>query len=168
MCQCAFRDVCRLLIGVVVAALIMHVWFVVGIVAPVTVAGSSMAPTLADSQRMLVDRTAFAFREPRRWEVAVFRSPDDAAQLCVKRVVGLPGESIAIRNGEISIDGRKVPNRLETSYDLRYGDRVECTLGRHEYFVLGDNPQLSDDSRSWRTGPGVDATHLVGKPLGVR
>jgi signal peptidase I len=168
MRQSALRDICRLLIGVFLAALVIHAWFFLGITIPLTVNGSSMVPTLADSQRMIVDRTAFTFRKPRRWEVVVFRSPEDAKQLCVKRVIGLPRELIAIRNGVIWIDGRKVPNPLETSYDLRYGDRVECKLGLNDYFVVGDNPQISDDSRSWRTGPGVDATHLVGKPLGIR
>ena len=126
----------------------------------------------APGQRLLVDRTAFAFRRPRRWEVVVFRSPEDTGQLCVKRVIGLPGETVALENGQLRINGRRVSAPGGLHYHLRYGDRQElregCRLGPADYFVLGDNSEISDDSRSWRSGPALDAKLLVGKPLGVR
>jgi len=164
--------VCQFLVGVIVAALVIHVWFIMGLVAPVIIEGSSMSPTLNESQRTLVDRTAFSFRQPRRWEIVVFRSPEDAAQLCVKRVAGLPRETVSLVGGNVLIDGQRIANPRGVSYEIRYGDNSKLQtgwrLGPHEYFVLGDNGAISDDSRNWLSGPGVDAKLLVGRPLGVR
>ena len=204
---------CRFAVGVGVLALVAHTWFLMGLVVPVTVAGSSMAPTLSGPRRLvrcaacqqefavgldqldrhqvaacpecgawsrpsdagilrgdrlLVDRTAYTLRGPRRWEVVVFRSPNDG-QLCVKRVAGLPGETVSFAGGELRINGRPAPNPLGTTYEVRSGDRLNrWHLNRREYFVLGDNGAISDDSRSWLSGPGVDTELLVGRPLGVR
>jgi signal peptidase I len=168
MRQSALRDVCRLGIGVLVCCFLMHTWLVMGLVVPVTVSGSSMEPTLVDQKRLLVDRTAFTFRLPRRWEVVVFHSPEDAKTLCVKRVVGLPGETVAIRDGDVWINGQCIANPHGTQYELRFGDRDRWQLGPTEFSVLGDNTEISDDSRSWIAGPGVDAKLLVGKPAGIR
>jgi signal peptidase I len=208
---------CRFAVGVGLVALVAHSWFLMGLVVPVTVAGSSMAPTLSGPRRLfrcaacqqefavgleqldgdevaacpgcgawsrpsdagvhrgdrlLVDRTAYTFHGPRRWEVIVFRSPEDGGQLCVKRVAGLPGEIVSIAGGELKINGKPVPNPRGITYEVRAGDRLDSHdgwhLNRHEYFVLGDNAAISDDSRSWASGPGVDAKQLVGRPLGVR
>jgi signal peptidase I len=210
------RSLCQFLVGLFAAALVMHTWLAMGLVAPVAVSGSSMAPTLrgphrtfycdpcrgefavgldqlnddtasdcprcgsrstqpvADRRgdRLVVDRTAFAFRAPRRWEVVVFRSPEDATELCVKRIVGLPGETVALVDGEVWINGQMVGNPHGMQYVIRYGDHPEqgtdhWRLGRNEYFVLGDNEAISDDSRNWAAGPGLDAELLVGKPFGV-
>jgi signal peptidase I len=208
--------ICRLAVGVALVALIAHTWFVMGLVVPVTVAGSSMAPTLSgprecyrcdacgrefaigidqlasvsavcpdcdawsnirllgtrNGDRLLVDRTAFVARPPRRWEIAVFRAPSEDGPLCVKRVVGLPGETVAIRDGAIYVDGQRIAAPVRNSFAPRYEDnprlREGCQLGPTEYFVLGDNSAVSDDSRSWPGGPGLDAKLLVGRPIGVR
>ena len=203
----------QLAVGVYVTTLVMHTWLLMGLVAPVTVAGSSMAPTLdgprrvfhcdtcrsdflvgidqlVDAEqalcprcglaarkasssdvrpdRLLIDRTAFALRAPRRWEVVVFRSPIDASELFVKRILGLPSETVALWPGGVEIDGNAVPLPPATQWKLRPGDRRDYRLGPTEYFVVGDNGEVSDDSRSWLTGAGLDAMLIVGKPLGVR
>jgi signal peptidase I len=214
MNQSSIRTICQWIVGVFVAAAIAHTWLAMGLVVPVTVAGSSMAPTLQGPRRMfrcdacqfefpvaldqlidddravcprcgqssarrcdhpdlrgdrlLVDRTAFVLRQPRRWEVVVFRAPEDANQLFVKRIVGLPGETVAIRNGEVWINCERISLPNGVTYPMRFGDRDECRLNPTEYFVVGDNGAVSDDSRNWLSGPGVDAKLLVGKPLGVR
>jgi signal peptidase I len=168
MRQSAFRDVCRVAVGVFVCSLVTHTWLVMGLVVPVAVSGSSMEPTLADQKRLLVDRTAFSLCQPQRWEVIVFRSPEDSSQLCVKRVVGLPGETVAIRDGDVWINGGSIANPGGIKYKLRFGDHNQWKLGPAEYGVLGDNTDISDDSRSWIAGPGVDAKLLVGKPIGIR
>lgn len=211
-----FPAICRLVVGVLLVALVMHTWFVMGLVAPVTVAGSSMAPTLsgprqcyrceacrrefavgidqlasvdavcpecgnwsdlvdlgvAAGKRILVDRTAFVLRSPRRWEIAVFRSPVDANELCVKRIVGLPGEVVAINGDGVQINGQRVDPPKALHYQLRAGDEEQLgagwRLGPGEYLALGDNAAISDDSRSWPTGPGLDENLLIGRPIGVR
>src|SRR3972149_6672523 len=196
MSQSSLSAACRFAVGVCLAALVAHTWLVMGLIVPVTVAGSSMAPTLSgphrvyrcdachdafsieldqaspemvaicprcgklsaetvsgdlQGDRLLVDRTAFAFRAPRRWEVVVFRSPEDAGKLCVKRVVGLPGETVALDGSDVLIDGRRVAGPGNFDYETRYGDNRELRtgwrLGPGEYFVLGDNAEVSDDSR---------------------
>jgi signal peptidase I len=217
----SLQSVVRLGVGVGIVAILCHTWFLLGLVVPVTVAGSSMAPALegphatyrcatcqevfslgldlgapelaaacpkcgrlverAESvdvtgDRLLVDRTAFLLRRPRRWEVVVFRSPVEGASLVVKRVVGLPGEMVAIVGGDLLVDGVRIepPGDLPCPlrFGLRYGDhdklRDGWRLGPNEYFVLGDNAEISDDSRNWATGPCLDAKLLVGRPLGVR
>ena len=216
MSKSSFHAACRLAVGVLLLALVTHTWLVMGLVVPVTVAGSSMAPTLHGSQRvfrcdqcqlefavdvepnlgepialcphcgrtstrsvadlhgdrLLVDRMAFTLGVPRRWEVVVFRSPQNAGQLCVKRLAGLPGETVTIVDGDVLINGARAPNPCGVQYVIRYGDtangREGWRLGPDEYYVLGDNADISDDSRSWVAGPGVDAKLLIGRPLGVR
>jgi signal peptidase I len=183
MNQTPFREAFRLLVGVLVAALVTHTWLLMGLIVPVMVAGSSMAPTLQDTHRLLIDRTAFAFRQPQRWEVVVFRSPEDARQLCVKRIVGLPGETVSMVHGKVLINGQLIGDPRDTDYEIRYGDYPQkiapadggnlavhegWQLGPSEFFVLGDNAAISDDSRSWWAGPGLDAKLLVGRPLGIR
>src|SRR5262245_61261913 len=95
------RSACHLLIAVSVAGLVLHTWFVMGLIVPVVIHGSSMSPTLGnenhdDYERVFVDRTAFLFRSPHRWEVVVFRCPNSADEFCVKRIIGLPGETVAL------------------------------------------------------------------------
>jgi signal peptidase I len=104
--------------------------------------------------------------------VVVFRSPDDARQLCVKRIVGLPDETVALVDGNVMVNGKIVRHPCAIRYDIRYGDRPQLQqglrLGPTQYFVVGDNAVVSDDSRNWFAGPGVDAKLLIGRPLGVR
>lgn len=120
--------------------------------------------------RMLVDRTAFARRAPRRWEVVALRLPHSPSKVAVKRIVGLPLETVEIRNGEIWIDGRHEPKPKVVqgvAYEPPAGfyGRSQWKLGPGEYFVAGDLPAISDDSRSWSQGPGVEAQLIVGKPF---
>jgi signal peptidase I len=172
MHRSSLRAAAELAIGVGVVALMLHTWFVMGFVVPVAVLGKSMEPTLNEPQRLLIDRTAFAWREPRRWEIVVFRSPQSAGELCVKRVVGLPGETVTIVDGRVRIDGEPVEMPSGLRFDRRYDDTADpqtgWRIGPYEYFVLGDNGAISDDSRNWRPRPGVDAKLLLGRPLGVR
>lgn len=172
MSRTSIRTICELAIGVTLLVVVLHTWFLMGLVVPVTVAGQSMEPTLVEPQRLVVDRTAFALREPRRWEVVVFRSPQEADQFCVKRVVGLPGERVGIEGGRITINGRKIDMPPGLKFEPRYGDTADpqtgWQLGPYEYFVLGDNAAISDDSRDWPVGPGLDARLLLGRPLHVR
>jgi len=212
----AVSAICRFAVGVTLFAVVAHTWFVMGLCVPVTVAGSSMAPTLEGpracyrcgacqrefaigvdrlasvdpvcpdcgnwsdvvglgavrGQRILVDRTAFLLRPPRRWEVAVFRSPLEGDELVVKRIVGLPGEVVAMVDDRLLIGGQSLAGRPGNRWQLRPGDeprlREGWQLGPTEYFVLGDHGAISDDSRSWATGPGIDAKLLIGRPIGVR
>jgi signal peptidase I len=171
-------------IGLAIAAVVSHTWLLMGLFVPVTVSGSSMEPTLRPGQRLVVDRSAFTIRLPRRWEVVVFRCPNRADELCVKRIVGLPGESVALIDGEVFVNGLRVLKRVDDNWtslhdgnppgpDANPGGGVSrrpqsWQLGSDEYFVLGDNAAVSNDSRSWVPNQGLNAKLLMGKPLGVR
>ncbi|MEX2315611.1 MAG: signal peptidase I [Pirellulales bacterium] len=167
------RTACRYAVGLFIAAMIMQTWLVMGLIVPVVVSGSSMAPTLQPGSRLIVDRAAFVVRRPQRWDVVVFRCPDRADEFCVKRVVGLPGDSVELIAGELFVNGQRVVkqvSRLPFPADLAGEAPAPRTwrLGPAEYFVVGDNAAISDDSRSWVPNGALDAKLLIGKPFGVR
>ncbi|MCE9606997.1 MAG: signal peptidase I [Planctomycetia bacterium] len=124
--------------------------------------------------RLLVDRRAFLIRAPRRWEIVAFRLPHEAHLVGVKRVVGLPGETIELRDGKFTADGIALVPPAESLAEApdytpprSYRGPLRWQLGPDEYFVVGDNAELSDDSRLWPEGPGVAAQLIVGKPFAV-
>jgi signal peptidase I len=125
------------------------------IVQPFIVRGASMEPNFEDHDYLIVDEISYYFRAPLRGESIVFRFPRDPHQFFIKRIVGLPGEKVEIRNGEIYILNKEFPNgfRLDESYLVPLGrlTRPDFTiiLGADEYFVLGDNRDFSSDSRVW-------------------
>jgi signal peptidase I len=136
------------------------------IVQPFRVPTESMEPTLLCARptegctarfndRVLVAKIVFRFRNPHRREIAVFHAPPAAKQLCseggtfLKRVIGLPGETVSERNGFVYVDGRKL---AEPYIDLHDRDSVTKRwpqLGPKQYFVMGDNRIASCDSRTW-------------------
>lgn len=125
------------------------------IVQPFIVRGASMEPAFDDREYLIVDELSYFLREPKRGEVIVFRYPRDPRQFFIKRIVGLPGEEIEIKNGRIKIHNTSYPDGfiLEEAY-LEPPDRTTnpdfiTTLGGGDYFVLGDNRDFSSDSRVW-------------------
>lgn len=139
----------------------------------------SMTPTLVPGDRFLVDRTL----TPRRWDVAVFRTPVDERVVFAKRVVGLPGETVEIIDGVVhinggpmepppSIDGLRYSSPPSHRGPLNAGENYPVTLGMDEYFVLGDNAAASEDSRHWPALPGysrgaVPRGHVIGTARAV-
>jgi len=131
---------------------------------PFIVKGESMSPNFESGDYLIVNEISYRFASPQRGDVVVFKYPKDESQRFIKRVIGLPGESVVVENGSISvtkIDGQKVV--LSESYlpsDLKtYGDTT-ITLKDGEYFVLGDNRTYSYDSRSWGVVP---VKNIIGK-----
>lgn len=118
----------------------------------VTVVGLSMAPTLSDSQRYLLNRWIFYLRNPQRSEVVVIRDPVEHS-FAVKRVIGVAGDSIFLTNGNVYVNGRKLnepylaPGMPTFTY-TRFKEQL-FTCGKNEYFVLGDNRKNSLDSRTY-------------------
>jgi signal peptidase I len=117
---------------------------------------------------VLCDRTAFWRHAPRRGQIIAFRFPGEASKIAVKRIVGLPGETIGLVKGRFVIDGRPLetaPFDRDYSPPYWYRGPTQWQLSADEYFVAGDNPQLSDDSRTWSAGAGVAAQLFVGQPV---
>lgn len=126
---------------------------------PFRVAGRSMVPTLQDGSVVLVDRTAFLWRAPRRGDLVVFRSPEWG--LAVKRVVALPGDRVEFSDGEVSVNGRPF---MASASPHEHGRRWVVLVPPGTFFCIGDNLPESLDSR--RTGP-VPAGLLVGRVVAV-
>ncbi|MBI3420679.1 MAG: signal peptidase I, partial [Candidatus Sungbacteria bacterium] len=136
------------------------------LVQPFFVRGASMEPTFDDGQYLVIDQLSYRFREPQRGEVIVFRYPNQPSQFFIKRIIGLPGETVHIENGQVLIQNSHHPDGVilnEVPYlpaDIRTGGQETVTLAEHEYFVLGDNRPSSSDSRSW--GP-LPAGGIIGR-----
>ncbi|MBU2101608.1 signal peptidase I [Patescibacteria group bacterium] len=115
---------------------------------PFRVEGSSMEPNFSGGDYLVVDEISYRFRNPARGEVIVLHNPAKNTEFFIKRIVGLPGEELIIRNGEVSIDGKL----LKEDYlppDIGLKGDYYFTLDEGEYFVMGDNRLQSFDSRSW-------------------
>lgn len=126
---------------------------------PFIVRGGSMHPTFETNEYLIIDELSYFFREPKRGEVVVFRYPFDPRQYFIKRIVGLPGERILVKNGSISIavssEGSE-KRTLEESYlveGIHTDGDLSLTLGSGDYFVLGDNRSQSSDGRIWGALP---------------
>ncbi len=131
------------------------------IVQPFFVKGASMESTFDDGDYVLIDELAFRFRQPERGEVIVFRAPKDQSQFYIKRIIGLPGEIVQIKDNKVMIfkDFKNFNDKKSKSFVLdesKYLDRGVQTAGdlkinidSNEYFVLGDNREHSSDSRIW-------------------
>ncbi len=130
---------------------------------PFIVSGASMDPTFASGQYLIVDELSYRFQAPERGQVIIFHYPKDTTQFFIKRIIGLPGETVQIQNGSIYITevGGKTLT-LNEPYVKNVGNGSDMTrkLGADEYFVMGDNRPESSDSRTWGTLPTKD---IVGR-----
>lgn len=138
------------------------------VVQPFLVSGSSMAPNFSDGDYLLVDELTYRLRAPERGEVVVFRYPRDESVYFIKRIIGLPGEKVQIRNNKVTIFNSSYKEGL--SLDERYSyfskncpTPTEGTFSvpKDAYFVLGDNRYCSFDSRNWGVLPQKDVVGLV-------
>jgi len=131
---------------------------------PFLVKGQSMEPNFENGDYLIVDEISYRFRGPQRGEIIVFKSPQDPSQRFIKRIIGLPGETVEIKDGKVKISKNNstqildeknyLPSSIYTSGDIR------VVLGEDEYFVLGDNRDFSFDSR--RFGP-LPEKKIVGR-----
>jgi signal peptidase I len=169
------RTVVEWVVTLGVAALFVLV-FEVEIAQPFRVPTSSMEPTLhcahpgigctgSLNDRVLVAKIVYRFRDPKRFEIAVFHAPARARKLCseggtyLKRVIGLPGEQVSERAGFFYVNGKKLKEPYLSFYTRDSVTKTWPRLGLKEYFVMGDNRIGSCDSRTWG---GVQRSAFVG------
>ena len=166
------------LVGAVAIVLALKAW----VVNPYRIPSSSMEPTLhcaraqgdngceaGTSDRVLANRVAFHYREPRRGEIVVFKVPRKASVQCgvgdgetfVKRLMGLPGDRITLRDGRLLVNGRRVN---EPYARLEEAETDSWTVPDGQYFMMGDNRANSCDSRAWGA---VDRDALVGPVFAI-
>lgn len=134
------------------------------ILQPYIVDGDSMEPNFHNKEIMLVDKITYRLREPQRGETIIFQAPKDPNSDYIKRVIGLPGDTVVITKGKIFINGTLIsetylPAGLQTNNESST-DVFRQTMGPEEYFVLGDNRGNSSDSREWGILPKIN---IVGK-----
>lgn len=148
-----------------VAAVILLAYFVMKYSLEKTnVVDASMEPTLSMKDELLIDTLTYRIRKPKRFEVIVFRQGDEEHNFYnVKRVIGLPGERVQIREGVVYINGSPLTEKTNVDAMLLPGlANYEITLGEDEYFVLGDARNNSEDSR-YATVGNVKRDEIVGK-----
>jgi signal peptidase I len=131
---------------------------------PFIVSGSSMLPTFENGEYLIINEFSYHFREPARGEVIIFRYPQDTSKFFIKRIIGLPGERLVIKNSEINIYNKDYPGGMTISesylpQNIKMAD-MQLDLSDKEYFVLGDNRPASSDSRFW--GP-LNEKFVIGK-----
>jgi signal peptidase I len=132
---------------------------------PFIVSGASMEPTFQHGQYLIVDELSYRFQEPSRGDVIIFKYPKNPKEFFIKRIIGLPEESVSISGNTITIthqDGTEMV--LEEPYVVNRGNGSTdiYELQGDEYFVMGDNRPESSDSRVW--GP-LPRDHIIGRAL---
>ena len=156
----------RSLIIYTVVALALAFFIRFFIAAPYVVSGASMVPTFFDYHYLIVDRVTYGFEPPQRGDVIVLDLPQDTSRALIKRVIGLPGETVQLTGNSVTIINAQHPKGfvLDEKYldpnNLGGPTDIKVTLGGDQYFVLGDNRKVSADSRSWGILPKKD---IVGR-----
>jgi len=166
--------------GIVVVAVLVALAVQSWLVKPYRIPSESMLDTLRPGDRVLVNRVVYHLRDPHRGDVIVFRYPEDPQVVFIKRVVGVPGDVLEVRDDHLYVNGKKTAE----PYVHRTGGRIDPTIAQAaiagstlhdpwslatpfrvrggQYFVMGDNRTDSDDSRDWGTVP---RTAIVGEGL---
>lgn len=128
-----------------------------------SVSGHSMEATLHDGDNLIVDKISYRFRDPKRYEIVVFPYKHAEKTYYIKRIIGLPGETVQIVDGYVYIDGEKLDEHygLEVMKNPGIAENP-IQLGEDEYFVLGDNRNRSSDSREESVGV-INGKDLLGR-----
>lgn len=133
---------------------------------PFIVSGASMEPNFHSGEYLIVDQVTYYMNQPMRGEVVVFKYPRDPSKYFIKRVIGLPGDTITIDKGVVTISNKENPDgfTLEEPYaePLPLSPKFTESLGEREYFVMGDNRDESSDSRSWGA---LQEERIIGRAL---
>jgi len=131
---------------------------------PFLVKGQSMQPNFENGDYLIIDEISYHFTAPKRGDVIVFKYPNNPSQRYIKRIIGLPGETIDINNGKVIItDLSGNTKTLDEAYlplGLETPGNIKTTMGANELFVMGDNRLASSDSRSWGK---LDEKFIIGK-----
>jgi signal peptidase I len=152
-------------IKIVVISLLIVIPIRYFVVQPFFVKGQSMEPNFDDGQYLIIDEISYRLESPARGEVVIFRYPNNPSEYYIKRIIGLPGETVEIIGGGIIVYNKENQNGfvLKEPYLLdgeKTNGAMKVELGVGEYFVLGDNRAASSDSRRW--GP-LEENLIIGR-----
>ena len=139
-------DYAKIIIAVFVIAFLLGHFVYINARVP----SGSMEETIMTGDRVFGNRLAYIKDDPERFDIVIFKYPDDESRLFIKRVIGLPGEVVEIKDGKVYIDGSPTP--LDDSFipEKMVGSYGPYTVPENCYFMLGDNRNDSKDSRSWK------------------
>ncbi len=120
---------------------------------PHKIKGSSMEPNFHDGEYLLTDKISYRLHTPERGDVIVFKAPPDYVDEFIKRIIGIPGDTVSVKNSKVFVNGREIPEAYIPAeyhtYAGRFADEgAVLTVPADEYFVLGDNREHSLDSRN--------------------
>ncbi len=125
---------------------------------------TSMEPSFHEGQRLLVNKVTYHFGSPQRGDVIIFHSPTNPSEAYIKRVIGLPGERVEIKQGDVYINGKLLQ---EPDYIPKtYANSANTLVPPDRYFVLGDNRNHSNDSPDWvaiTEGGAIPEEDIIGK-----
>lgn len=143
-----WRELLRFAIIALAIATVIRIF----IAEPFVVSGASMVPTFTNGDYLIVDKLSYKFNDPKRDDVIVFRYPNDTTKFFIKRIIGLPNETIDIQGSEVTITNQSHPDGFKIDQpfvkNLANND-THFELKDNEYFVMGDNRSASSDSRYW-------------------
>lgn len=139
------------------------------IIQPFIIEGNSMEPNYHNRQLILIDKLSYRFHQPKRTDVIVFESPQNHAVYYIKRVIGLPGQIVTIKDGDVYINDAKLSEPYlasgqKTTVGNDPAQPFSITVGANQLFVMGDNRDQSSDSREWGL---LDENLISGKLLVV-
>lgn len=126
------------------------------IIRPFVVNGASMDPTLTTGDYLLIDEVTYKLHEPERGDVVVFKAPPEPTKFFIKRIIGLPGDTVSISGSTVTITNKANPKGFVLSESFithKSNNSLVQVVPANEYFVMGDNRSGSFDSRSWGTLP---------------
>jgi signal peptidase I len=147
-----------------ILSVLLAIIVIVFLYQPVQVEGTSMMPHLENHQRIFINKFVYRFRPIARGDVVVFRYPLDPSKSYIKRVIGLPGDEVSIRDGRVLVNGKPLSEPYVAPGYLDAQTYAPVHVEPNHYFVLGDHRSSSNDSRVWGT---VDRLYIYGKAVFV-
>jgi signal peptidase I len=142
------------ILEVVVFAVAIFLFLYLLVLQPHKIKGASMEPNFPDGEFLLTDKISYRFGVPKRGDVIVFKPPMEDQDEFIKRIIGLPGETVSVKDNHVYINDRELDESylspsLVTSGGYFLPDGMSVTVPDNEYFVMGDNRPRSSDSRAW-------------------
>ncbi len=137
-------------IETIVGSVVLAAFLIIFVAQSFVVQGSSMSPTLENGERLVVEKVSYRFSEPDYGDIVVFKFPYNPQEEFIKRIIGLPGDTIMISRGQVYVNGELIPENYISEPPLM-GFTPQVVPDEH-YFVLGDNRNNSLDSRDGRVG----------------
>ena len=158
----AFWEVAEVILIAVVTVFFVRTF----LMQPFLVSGASMEPNFSTGNYLLIDEVTYRLRTPERGEVVVFKYPNDPSVYYIKRIIGLPGDRVVVKNGGVRITNEDNPEgvKIDEAYlntNLKTLGDIDSTLDSDDYFVMGDNRSFSYDSRSWGALPKDNIVGIV-------